>query len=810
MLKVVREASKSKAVLILGVLALCFLFCNNTLAEETSSSRKSRLRVNVDTVLTVNAPELFEMQMKANDTPDNRTYVVTVSTNNPTGFTAYASIPNTDFVNTEDPNKVIPTISAPMSLSRTADFPTNRWGLAFYTSPDPDVSSSYVPAAASIVAGGYNYRATNYNFPVGIEARLDGEITSGHYVCTMNFQAIPNIIPDTIRSIDYLQDVNAEVAASMTDGVDYQLKDARDGNSYWIRKENNRIFMTENLDFAIENTIQNGVPVHTVLRPDSSDVTTERTLILTEPWGSTSSELYYSGSDNLYYPAGYKTPRDLEDIDPASEETKNSAGAHYSWSSATAGSGISVASAETSAEESICPSGWRLPYGDEANVFTTSLVRSGKFDSATSNIVDVYDGVNANSGAMYLWTSETGATANDIKYIYTSTTMNEVRTGTRNDGYSVRCIAIAPNEFTLVFDTMGGSSALGQYHKISWEESVDYGLSKTMEDAPTKAGFDFMGWSTNQNAGAPEYVNPGDAITLLPGEPTTVYAIWRTPCNTSATTISEAVCLQDVNSTIVSTMTAGQQYQLMDYRDGKNYWIAKLADGKVWMTQNLDFEISSTRTILDPATSDVLEAVTLVASDTSDIRYTDGGDEYYIDGLESTTTSELTPTDTNWHYHAGSFYSWAAATANSAVDGNNIATGSICPNGWTLPEYGDESPAKGFMALTNAYNITDGTHYAVTSTESTAQNSEGQLTYKADFNTSALRASPIYIPQAGYVNENNHTILPGSAARFWTAKQNSASGANAFVIYGSDSQNILQKLANESKNANYSVRCVLK
>jgi uncharacterized protein (TIGR02145 family) len=43
-------------------------------------------------------------------------------------------------------------------------------------------------------------------------------------------------------------------------------------------------------------------------------------------------------------------------------------------------------------------------------------------------------------------------------------------------------------------------------------------------------------------------------------------------------------------------MTNETQYTLIDKRDGKEYKIAKLADNKVWMTQNLDLDIDSSRT----------------------------------------------------------------------------------------------------------------------------------------------------------------------------------------------------------------------
>ena len=48
----------------------------------------------------------------------------------------------------------------------------------------------------------------------------------------------------------------------------------------------------------------------------------------------------------------------------------------------------------------------------------------------------------------------------------------------------------------------------------------------------------------------------------------------------------------------------GDELQAIDQRDGKKYWIRKMADGNIWMTQNLDLELSSTKTYT-PADTDV-------------------------------------------------------------------------------------------------------------------------------------------------------------------------------------------------------------
>ncbi len=79
-------------------------------------------------------------------------------------------------------------------------------------------------------------------------------------------------------------------------------------------------------------------------------------------------------------------------------------------------------------------------------------------------------------------------------------------------------------------------------------------------------------------------------------------------CNNKATTISEAVCLQDFahvseanRNSIIASMTPEQQYTLKDSRDGKSYTIAKYQVGNsgnydVWMTKNLDLDLQAGNT----------------------------------------------------------------------------------------------------------------------------------------------------------------------------------------------------------------------
>ncbi|MBQ7202067.1 hypothetical protein IJS18_01600 [Candidatus Saccharibacteria bacterium] len=230
-------------------------------------------------------------------------------------------------------------------------------------------------------------------------------------------------------------------------------------------------------------------------------------------------------------------------------------------------------------------------------------------------------------------------------------------------------------------------------------------------------------------------------VVLVPTLSTNVHAA-NINCNTFAKTIDEAICMQDMNDSVKESMVLERQYELRDKRDGKRYYIAKLADGNVWMTQNLDFDIDKNITLTPEDTDvksnwkpkestywvdDLMESepeptpqpkrngASEVSEDISEEWYNhqhsvDVGDLYWdgtivdnnvlspaddISGVVPEYEIGNTATSGNRHYHLGNYYNWLAATASDddtsfleAIEGD--AEQSVCPAGWTLPSlYGN-------------------------------------------------------------------------------------------------------------------------
>ena len=181
--------------------------------------------------------------------------------------------------------------------------------------------------------------------------------------------------------------------------------------------------------------------------------------------------------------------------------------------------------------------------------------------------------------------------------------------------------------------------------------------------------------------------------------------------------------MQDMTPEICAASTVGDEKQLIDSRDGKSYWVAKLADGGCWMTQNLDHDIDSTKTYT-PNDTDIpanwtpdksTYATNTTTWDTSTNGYNiqqsyDPGNKIWNGGLDSSANTNLgnMTQGTDQHYHLGNYYNWGAAVAMNNTSSYTTqyidVNQSICPKGWMLPKSGNITAAGSFQNLVNQYN----------------------------------------------------------------------------------------------------------
>ena len=143
--------------------------------------------------------------------------------------------------------------------------------------------------------------------------------------------------------------------------------------------------------------------------------------------------------------------------------------------------------------------------------------------------------------------------------------------------------------------------------------------------------------------------------------------------------------MQDMTPALCASAPEGDTTQLVDKRDGKKYWVAKLADGNCWMTQNLDLDLSKDNT-LTPNNTNISKSWTPSVSTTTTISGYDNSDtgKSYDAGNQSYDGVYDVGNAVTAHYLAGNYYQWTAAAAGNANFYGDSAQ-SICSRGWKLP-----------------------------------------------------------------------------------------------------------------------------
>ncbi len=218
--------------------------------------------------------------------------------------------------------------------------------------------------------------------------------------------------------------------------------------------------------------------------------------------------------------------------------------------------------------------------------------------------------------------------------------------------------------YSITYNCNGGSNCPANHSQNSTNLNYTYTIPSTK---PTRANYTFLGYNTSSTATtANANYAPGKTITLASSSPNlTLYAVWKQD-GPSVTGFSSIRKMQNMTSAICNSVSIGVTGQLYDTRDNSTYTVAKLDDGKCWMTQNLrivnkkissaDSNVSSDYTI--PASGDPWDSS--IGNNASRVYY-------YND-----TTN-------------GAYYTWCAAAAGDCNISYAVASSSICPRGWRLP-----------------------------------------------------------------------------------------------------------------------------
>ena len=355
----------------------------------------------------------------------------------------------------------------------------------------------------------------------------------------------------------------------------------------------------------------------------------------------------------------------------------------------------------------------------------------------------------------------------------------------------------------------------------------------------SRTGYGFAGWSdkfdyaTNPEA---KFYGPNETIALNTADYTgtnpglSLYAVWvKSQGNLQDSTKVASVCNSLDPAPIDGTANLSSVSALTDQRDNNTYAIAKLADGKCWMIENLrladkdssnnDIELSATNTnspllpltnvydATNPTTSNHLSASTNPTSTAWCISNSAACDDQSMLYTGNTTERGTNPATSANTYSYGNYYNWYSATAGngkySTSTNNSTVAGDICPAGWTLPIGGQ-----------NTVN-TNNNFYVLTKTlmgnvEPNQNNSNGYGYYdntpvntSGDTATKAIRKYPNNFLYSGNVYGSS-VRNRGSNGYYW-----SKSAYNGYYAYYLSffSSSVYPSYYN-NKNYGFSVRCL--
>ncbi len=325
------------------------------------------------------------------------------------------------------------------------------------------------------------------------------------------------------------------------------------------------------------------------------------------------------------------------------------------------------------------------------------------------------------------------------------------------------------------------------------------------DQVPARDGFNFKGWCTTQVADGgtctgttynPDGGGTDLAWTLdqtISSNSLTIYAMWEL-----GVLKMQSMTLADCTTTPVT---------VVDERDNKEYLVAKLADGKCWMLDNLRLDLTNS-TILNGLTTsnthvDANSLTSLKSGNRSaGAQYASSGfvkwdssspDNVYNQAKANADYKDTTTTS----YGEGSgkigvYYNYCAASAGSYCYDEDKGTGNVsydlCPAGWRMPTGGDYQGS----------GVGDGEYFAL----GTALG----LTFDEDWwgFTGTTYQTALSTPLSGGF-DNGSAYSQGSFGSFWSSTYGGGSG-----MYGLDVNSSGVGPTNySSRDDGYSLRCVL-
>ena len=426
--------------------------------------------------------------------------------------------------------------------------------------------------------------------------------------------------------------------------------------------------------------------------------------------------------------------------------------------------------------------------------FNPTGTNMGTSITGTGTVADqtIYEGTPTNLTNSYF----TGPTVGGTQYYFLGWNTAQDGSGTQYlRGQEVTDLTTVGNTITLYAqwtdcpanricyspNVSNPSDVVGEMGNQTITSTAPYAVSY----APnySRANYGFTAWNTKPDGTGTNY-GPQATIEFAAGTYSTgglkLYAKWVA----SAGNMQGWTCPNDTN------MPIGMVTALKDTRDNNVYAVAKLADGKCWMVENLrladvdsnnnNIDLSSTTThnpsipltnswwyssANDSDTKPTSNHLSATTDPTSTAWCTTNSSNCDDQSIIATNNTTLFVNNTALNYNAsgnvysyGNYYNWYSATAGQGKYGSSYgwyytALGDICPAGWHLP-----TGRNG----TGDYEILD------IALGGTGADSGSSTTPTGTTLSRVYRSYPNNFVYSGYVNGSLVTVRNG-AANYWTA-----------------------------------------
>ena len=367
---------------------------------------------------------------------------------------------------------------------------------------------------------------------------------------------------------------------------------------------------------------------------------------------------------------------------------------------------------------------------------------------------------------------------------------------------------------------------------------ADQNISSSVTLLPSnfsRTGYGFAGWSdkfdyaTNPEA---KFYGPNETITLNTADYTgtnpglSLYAVWvKSQGNLQDSDKVASVCNSLTAAPIDGTANLASVSALTDQRDNNTYAIAKLADGKCWMIENMRLDNTATgnsdgslaqgyggqfeglASPESPWASNSTTANSLYstdgADDTINIGTSNAGYRFPRYNNQNTSDRASAPATGVNTYSYGNYYTWASAIADTTnyTSGDHNTT-SICPASWHLPKGGNKSNEANneFWSLI-VIGINGGTNPA--NYESNIQPYYTDTPEGSDA-SNKLRAYPNNFVYSGYVYSGS-VVGRGSYGYCWS----STASSNGYAYYLNFSSSLVYPgTSYGGKYYGWAIRCV--